>query len=50
MPEVLILYYSRGGSVAKLARQVARGVGEVDGMTARLRPTSIARTWPNARP
>ena len=37
MPEVLILYYSRGGSVAKLARQVARGVGEVDGMTARLR-------------
>jgi len=37
MPEVLVLYYSRGGSVAKLARQVARGVEEVDGMTARLR-------------
>lgn len=37
MPEVLILYYSRGGSVAKLARHIARGVGEVDGMTARLR-------------
>jgi len=37
MPEVLILYYSRGGSVANLARQVARGVGEVAGMSARLR-------------
>ncbi len=37
MPEILVLYYSRGGSVAALARQVARGVGEVDGMQARLR-------------
>ncbi|KRA46903.1 NAD(P)H:quinone oxidoreductase [Pseudoxanthomonas sp. Root630] len=37
MPEILVLYYSRGGSVAKLARQIARGVGEVDGMMARLR-------------
>ncbi|BCT91510.1 NAD(P)H dehydrogenase (quinone) [Lysobacter helvus] len=37
MPEVLVLYYSRGGSVARLARQVARGIEEVDGMTARLR-------------
>jgi NAD(P)H dehydrogenase (quinone) len=37
MPEILVLYYSRGGSVAKLARQVARGVGEVEGMAARLR-------------
>jgi len=37
MPEILVLYYSRGGSVARLARQVARGIGEVDGMAARLR-------------
>lgn len=37
MPEILILYYSRGGSVARLARQIARGVGEVEGMAARLR-------------
>ena len=37
MPEILVLYYSRGGSVARLARQVARGVGEVEGMSARLR-------------
>ena len=37
MPDILVLYYSRGGSVARLARQVARGIGEVDGMQARLR-------------
>jgi NAD(P)H dehydrogenase (quinone) len=37
MPEILVLYYSRGGSVARLARHVARGIGEVDGMAARLR-------------
>ncbi len=37
MAEILVLYYSRSGSVAKLARQVARGVGEVAGMSARLR-------------
>jgi len=37
MPDILVLYYSRNGSVAQLARQVARGVGEVAGMSARLR-------------
>lgn len=37
MPEILVLYYSRGGSVARLARQIARGVGEVEGVAARLR-------------
>ncbi len=37
MPDILVLYYSRGGSVARLARQIARGIGEVDGMHARLR-------------
>lgn len=37
MSEILILYYSRGGSVARLARQIARGVEEVDGLSARLR-------------
>jgi NAD(P)H dehydrogenase (quinone) len=46
MPEILVLYYSRGGSVARLARQIARGIGEVDGMTARLRtvPPVVAAT------
>ncbi|UNK58048.1 NAD(P)H:quinone oxidoreductase [Pseudoxanthomonas daejeonensis] len=37
MPEILVLYYSRGGSVARLARQIARGVEEVPGMQARVR-------------
>lgn len=48
MPDILVLYYSRGGSVARLARQVARGVGEVDGMGARLRtvPPVVAVTQP----
>ncbi len=37
MSEILIVYYSRGGSVARLARQIARGVGETAGVHARLR-------------
>jgi NAD(P)H dehydrogenase (quinone) len=37
MSEVLVLYYSRTGKVAQLARLVARGVEEVTGMQARLR-------------
>ena len=37
MTEILVLYYSRGGSVARLAKQIARGIGEVDGVSARLR-------------
>lgn len=37
MIEVLVLYYSRGGSVARLARQIARGIGEVEGVSARVR-------------
>lgn len=37
MAEILVLYYSRHGSVRELARQVARGVEQVPGVTARLR-------------
>ena len=37
MAEVLVLYYSRNGAVARLARQIARGIGEIPGMSARLR-------------
>ncbi|MGA9422991.1 MAG: NAD(P)H-quinone oxidoreductase, partial [Rhodanobacteraceae bacterium] len=37
MSEILILYYSRDGAVADLARFVARGVEEVAGMGARRR-------------
>ncbi len=52
MADVLVLYYSRGGSVAALARQIARGVESVEGMTARLRtvppvaPTTSAASPP----
>jgi len=35
--EILVLYYSRNGKVAQLARHVARGVAEIEGMSARLR-------------
>ena len=37
MPYVLILYYSRTGSVAAMAQQLARGVRRVQGIEARLR-------------
>ncbi len=37
MAEVLILYYSRHGATAEMARLMARGVEEVSGVTARLR-------------
>ena len=35
--EILVLYYSRNGSVAQLARLIARGVEEIEGVRARLR-------------
>jgi len=35
--EILVLYYSRGGHTAQLARLIARGVEEIDGARARLR-------------
>jgi NAD(P)H dehydrogenase (quinone) len=35
--EILVAYYSRNGSVAQLARLIARGVEEVEGMRARVR-------------
>jgi NAD(P)H dehydrogenase (quinone) len=37
MPDVLVLYYSATGSVRALAESVARGIGSVDGMAARVR-------------
>ena len=37
MPDILVLYYSAGGSVRNLAQSVARGVDSVDGMRARVR-------------
>jgi len=51
MNEILVLYYSRQGSTAALARQVCRGVESVAGMQARLRTvpgltTTIERADP----
>lgn len=37
MAEILVLYYSRHGATAEMARYISRGVEEVDGATARLR-------------
>ncbi len=37
MSEILVLYYSLHGNVAKMARHVARGVEEIEGLQARLR-------------
>jgi NAD(P)H dehydrogenase (quinone) len=37
MSEILILYYSRHGSIAAMAREVGRGVESVRGVQARLR-------------
>ncbi|MEH6552042.1 MAG: NAD(P)H:quinone oxidoreductase [Pseudomonadales bacterium] len=36
-PYVLVLYYSRHGATAELARQIARGVETVEGVEARIR-------------
>jgi len=35
--EILILYYSPGGTTAEMANIIARGVEEIDGMRARIR-------------
>ena len=37
MTEILVLYYSRGGATAELARQACRGIESVPGASAKLR-------------
>ena len=37
MTEILVLYYSRTGGTAEMARYIARGIEEIPGMQARLR-------------
>lgn len=37
MPYILVLYYSRYGATAQMARQIARGIEETGGIEARLR-------------
>jgi NAD(P)H dehydrogenase (quinone) len=49
MSEILVLYYSRGGATAELARHVCRGVEAVAGASARLRtvpPVAAASETP----
>ncbi|MFN7505291.1 MAG: NAD(P)H-quinone oxidoreductase, partial [Limnobacter sp.] len=36
MIEVLVLYYSRHGATAQLAREIAQGIDSVKGVTARI--------------
>lgn len=36
-PYILVLYYSRSGTVAKLAQYIARGIEHIDGMSAKIR-------------
>ena len=43
-PYILVLYYSRAGATAEMARQVARGVELVSGMSARLRTVPAVST------
>ena len=46
MIEVLVLYYSRHGATAQLAREIAQGIDSVKGVSARIRtvPTVSANT------
>ncbi len=49
--EILVLYYSRSGHTAQLARLVARGIEELPGMRARLRQVPpVAPVTEVARP
>ena len=44
MSEVLVLYYSRHGATERMARQIARGIEQVDGIQARLRTVAPVST------
>ena len=54
MADVLVLYYSRNGATESLAREVARGIDAVAGMSARLRTvpdvSSVAEAVESAVP
>ena len=46
MSEILVLYYSPGGTIAEMANVIARGIEEIEGMEARIRsvPSVSANT------
>ncbi|MGH8501322.1 MAG: NAD(P)H:quinone oxidoreductase [Gammaproteobacteria bacterium] len=48
MNDVLVLYYSRHGATAEMARRVARGVEAIAGMRARLRTVPAVSATPEA--
>ena len=52
MSDILVLYYSRHGATAELARQIVRGIESVSGIGARLRtvPAVVPATEPAAEP
>lgn len=52
MADLLVLYYSRSGNTAAMARLIARGIDEVEGMAARIRtvPPVSAETESSAPP
>ena len=51
MTDILVLYYSRHGSTAELARQICRGVETVPGVSARLRTVpAVHATIANPQP
>jgi NAD(P)H dehydrogenase (quinone) len=52
MTEILVLYYSRKGSTAELARQVCRGIESVVGVSSKLRtvPPVSAESEGEAKP
>ena len=47
--DILVLYYSRHGSTAALAHQIARGIETVDGATARVRTVPALTSGPEPR-
>ena len=44
MADILVLYYSRRGSVAEMAQLIARGIEQVQGMSARIRTVPAVST------
>ena len=48
MNEVLVLYYSHHGAVKQMAQLIARGIGEIDGVAARVRTVPRVSTLTEA--
>jgi NAD(P)H dehydrogenase (quinone) len=46
--DILVLYYSHTGAVRQMAQLIARGIGKVDGMQARLRTVPRVSALPEA--